>query len=175
MLPSKSCKTINDKNFGLTFFDRFKTGTYLVNWFGRGRYRCRFIGRSLVFWFWCLVDQKCWHPGTPKTKKNLPKYSLWMLCDIFEATNKFETGSLFDVFFSRTLNHGFGFCKRKKERKYRTQDWHKKISLIPQISYWLVKTPDWQKMEGQSKKHKNSIWKKPNPAKVAQNSQCGSK
>ena len=37
-----------------------------------------------------------------------------MLCDIFEATNKFETGSLFDVFFSRTLNHGFGFCKRKK-------------------------------------------------------------
>ena len=39
MLPSKSCKTINDnfllKNFGLTFFDRFKTGTYLVNWFGR--------------------------------------------------------------------------------------------------------------------------------------------
>ena len=76
MLPSKSCKTINAnfllKNFGLTFFDRFKTGTYLVNWFGRGsadrtwrigdsaepcrtskfgRYRCRygFIGRSLVF------------------------------------------------------------------------------------------------------------------------------
>ena len=40
MLPSKSCKTINAnfllKNFGLTFFDRFKTGTYLVNWFGRG-------------------------------------------------------------------------------------------------------------------------------------------
>ena len=40
MLPSKSCKTINVnfllKNFGLTFFDRFKTGTYLVNWFGRG-------------------------------------------------------------------------------------------------------------------------------------------
>ena len=38
MLPSKSCKTINAnfllKNFGLTFFDRFKTGTYLVNWFG---------------------------------------------------------------------------------------------------------------------------------------------
>ena len=34
MLPSKSCKTINAKfllkNFGLTFFDRFKTGTYLV-------------------------------------------------------------------------------------------------------------------------------------------------
>ena len=73
MLPSKSCKTINAnfllKNFGLTFFDRFKTGTYLVNWFGRGsadrtwrfggsvepyrtskfgRYRCRFIGRSLL-------------------------------------------------------------------------------------------------------------------------------
>ena len=72
MLPSKSCKTINAnfllKNFGLTFFDRFKTGTYLVNWFGRGsadrtwrfggsaepcwtykfgRYQCRFIGRSL--------------------------------------------------------------------------------------------------------------------------------
>ena len=74
MLPSKSCKTINAnfllKNFGLTFFDRFKTGTYLVNWFGRGsadqtwrfggsaepcrtskfgRYqcRCRLIGRSL--------------------------------------------------------------------------------------------------------------------------------
>ena len=40
MLPSKSCKTINAnfllKNFGLTFFDRLKTGTYLVNWFGRG-------------------------------------------------------------------------------------------------------------------------------------------
>ena len=40
MLPSKSCKTINAnfllKNFGLTFFDRFKTGTFLVNWFGRG-------------------------------------------------------------------------------------------------------------------------------------------
>ena len=40
MLPSKSCKTKNDnfllKNFGLTFLDRFKTGTYLVNWFGRG-------------------------------------------------------------------------------------------------------------------------------------------
>ena len=66
MLPSKSCKTINAnfllKNFGLTFFDRFKTGTYLVNWFGRGsaepcrtskfgRYRCRFIGRSLVLGF----------------------------------------------------------------------------------------------------------------------------
>ena len=75
MLPSKSCKTINAnfllKNFGLTFFDRFKTGTYLVIWFGRGsadqtlrfgglaepcrtskfgryRCRCRFIGRSLV-------------------------------------------------------------------------------------------------------------------------------
>ena len=75
MLPSKSCKTINAnfllKNFGLTFFDRFKTGTYLVNWFGRGsgektwrfggsaepcrtskfgryRCRCRFIGRSLI-------------------------------------------------------------------------------------------------------------------------------
>ena len=61
MLPSKSCKTINAnvllKNFGQTFFDRFKTGTYLVNWFGHGsadrtskfgRYRCRFIGRSLV-------------------------------------------------------------------------------------------------------------------------------
>ena len=49
MLPSKSCKTINAnfllKNFGLTFFDMFKTGTNLVNWFGR--YRCRFIGRSL--------------------------------------------------------------------------------------------------------------------------------
>ena len=68
------------QNFGLTFFDRFKTGTYLVNWFGRGsadqtwrfggsakpcrtskfgryRCRCRFIGRSLqksmIFWvFW---------------------------------------------------------------------------------------------------------------------------
>ena len=40
MLPSKSCKRINAnfllKNFGLTSFDRFKTGTYLVNWFGRG-------------------------------------------------------------------------------------------------------------------------------------------
>ena len=40
MLPSKSCKTVNAnfllQNFGLTFFDRFKTGTYLVNWFGRG-------------------------------------------------------------------------------------------------------------------------------------------
>ena len=75
MLPSKSCKTINAnfllKNFGLTFFDRFRTGTYLVNWFGRGsadrtwrfgglaepcwtskfgryRCRCRFIGRSLI-------------------------------------------------------------------------------------------------------------------------------
>ena len=51
MLPSKSCKTINTnfllKNFGLTFFDRFKTGTYLVNWFGRYRCRCLFIGRSL--------------------------------------------------------------------------------------------------------------------------------
>ena len=39
MLPSKSCRTINAnfllKNFGLTFFERFKTGTYLVNWFGR--------------------------------------------------------------------------------------------------------------------------------------------
>ena len=62
MLPSKSWKTINAnfllKNFGLTFCDRFKTGAYLVNWFGRGsadtepegryRCRCRFIGRSLV-------------------------------------------------------------------------------------------------------------------------------
>ena len=53
MLQSKSCKTINDnfllKKFGLTFFDRFKTGTYLVNWFGR--YRCRFIGRSLILMY----------------------------------------------------------------------------------------------------------------------------
>ena len=83
MLPSKSCKTINAnfllKNFGLTFFDRIKTGTYLVNWFGRGsadqtlrfgglaepcrtskfgryRCRCRFIGRSLVFE---QCDQNC--------------------------------------------------------------------------------------------------------------------
>ena len=79
MLPSKSCKTINAnfllKNFGLTFFDRFKTRTYLVNWFGRGsadwtwrfggsaepcrtskfgRYRCRFISRS-------LLDSKNYH------------------------------------------------------------------------------------------------------------------
>ena len=38
-----------------------------------------------------------------------------MLCDIFEATNKFETGSFFDVFFSRAFDHGFGFCKRKRE------------------------------------------------------------
>ena len=81
MLPSKCCKTINAnfllKNFGLTFFDRFKTGTYLVNWFGRGsadqtirfggsaepcqtskfgryRCRCRFIGRSLLI-FECIL------------------------------------------------------------------------------------------------------------------------
>ena len=45
----------------------------------------------------------------------LPKYCLWMLCDIFEATNKFETGSFFDVFFSRAFDHGFGFCKRKRD------------------------------------------------------------
>ena len=38
-----------------------------------------------------------------------------MLCDIFEATNKFETGSFFDVFFSRAFDHGFGFCKRKRD------------------------------------------------------------
>ena len=39
MLPSKSCKIINANfllHFGLTFFDWFKTGTFLVNWFGRG-------------------------------------------------------------------------------------------------------------------------------------------
>ena len=49
----------------------------------------------------------------------LPKYCLWMLCDIFEATNKFETGSFFDVFFSRAFDHGFGFCKRKRDLQYK--------------------------------------------------------
>ena len=77
MLPSKSCKLMNAnfllKNFGLTFFDRFKTGTYLVNWFvcgsaepcrtskfGRYRCRCRFIGRSLEFWLIFLCQKNCW-------------------------------------------------------------------------------------------------------------------
>ena len=38
----------------------------------------------------------------------LPKYSFWMLCDVFEPANELEAGSFFDVFFRGTLNHGFG-------------------------------------------------------------------
>ena len=67
MLPSKSCKTINAnfllKNFGLTFFDRFKTGTYLVNWFGRGSAdrTFRFGGSAEP------LDQKVMLPDVSKT------------------------------------------------------------------------------------------------------------
>ena len=38
-----------------------------------------------------------------------PKYSLRVLGDIFKATNEFETRTGLDVFFIRTLNHGFRF------------------------------------------------------------------
>ena len=117
MLPSKSCKTINAnfllKNFGLTFFDRFKTGTYLVNWFGRGsadrtwrfggsaepcrtskfgryRCRCRFIGRSLVVWniFWCLVMDKMWNIGLR---------SFALLCSFLQKPEEQKRNWCFDI------------------------------------------------------------------------------
>lgn len=42
---------------------------------------------------------------------DLPKYSLRMLGDIFEAADEFQAGTGLDVFFIRTLNHGFRFWK----------------------------------------------------------------
>ena len=46
-----------------------------------------------------------------------PKYSLRVLGDIFKATNEFETRTGLDVFFIRTLNHGFRFWKKEKRGK----------------------------------------------------------
>ena len=61
-----------------------------------------------------------------------PKYSLRVLGDIFKATNEFETRTGLDVFFIRTLNHGFRFWKKGKRfsRKLdRTHKWHETICL----------------------------------------------